>query len=98
MIQDKDGDPWYYLKITGEQGEKYGFVAAAYITKQATSTPNSNTTVEDDGKISKTPQWVGKVTADVLNVRTWAGVNNPKIKSSVGVWKSGGCVRCGKCG
>lgn len=81
VIQDKDGDPWYYLKITGEQGEKYGFVAAAYITKQATSTPNSNTTVEDDGKISKTPQWVGKVTADVLNVRTWAGVNNPKIKS-----------------
>ena len=31
--------------------------------------------------ITKTPQWVGKVVADVLNVRTWAGTNNPLIKS-----------------
>lgn len=50
------------------------------ITKQSTSKPN-DTTVKDDGVISKTPQWVGKVTADVLNVRTWAGTNNPLIKS-----------------
>lgn len=79
-VKDKNGDPWYYVKITGSQGEKYGFVSAAYITKQSTSKPN-DTTEKDDGVISKTPQWVGKVTADVLNVRTWAGTNNPLIKS-----------------
>ena len=30
--------------------------------------------------LSKTPKWVGKVTADELNVRSWAGTENPKIK------------------
>jgi hypothetical protein len=30
---------------------------------------------------SKTPKWVGKVTASVLNVRTWAGTEFPNIKS-----------------
>lgn len=30
---------------------------------------------------NKVPQWVGRVTADVLNVRTWAGTENPNIKS-----------------
>ena len=80
-VKDKNGDPWYYIKITGNKGEKYGFVAAAYITKQSSSKPNADTTVSDDGVITKTPQWVGKVIADVLNVRTWAGTNNPLIKS-----------------
>lgn len=36
-VKDKNGDPWYYIKITGNKGEKYGFVAAAYITKQSSS-------------------------------------------------------------
>ena len=30
---------------------------------------------------NKVPKWVGKVTADILNVRTWAGTENPNIKS-----------------
>lgn len=80
-VKDKSGDPWYYVKITGDKGEKYGFVAAAYVTKQGTSKPDNDTTMKDDGVITKTPQWTGKVTADSLNVRTWAGVNNPLIKS-----------------
>lgn len=33
------------------------------------------------GAPSKTPKWVGKVTADALNVRTWASKENPNIKS-----------------
>lgn len=80
-VKDKDGDPWYYVKISGSQGDKYGFVSAAYITKQSTSKPSGDTTLKDDGVITKTPQWTGKVTADVLNVRSWAGTNNPLIKS-----------------
>ena len=78
-VQDKDGDAWYYVQIKGDKGEKYGFVAATYITKQPSSKPD--TTIKDDGIITQTPQWKGKVTADILNVRTWAGVNNPLIKS-----------------
>ena len=32
-------------------------------------------------KPSKTPKWVGKVTANKLNVRTWAGTENTQLKS-----------------
>lgn len=76
-VNAADGSPWYYVCINGSQGEKYGFVAAMYITKQTASAPASGT----GGGISKTPQWTGKVTADILNVRSWAGVNNSIIKS-----------------
>lgn len=77
-IKDKDGDPWYFVKISGDKGDKYGFVPADYVSKSASST---STELKDDGKIEKTPKWTGKVTASVLNVRTWAGTENPKIKS-----------------
>lgn len=78
-VKDKDGDPWYYIRIDGDQGEKYGFVSAAYITKQGTSTPDAP--AEEDGVLSKAPKWTGRVTASILNVRSWAGTNNPVIKS-----------------
>lgn len=76
-VNDKDGDPWYYVQISGDQSEKYGFVSAAYITKATDSTPSTG----NSGSLNRTPQWVGKVTADILNVRSWAGTNNPLIKS-----------------
>ena len=38
------------------------------------------TSTETAVNLSKTPKWVGKVTADELNVRSWAGTENPKIK------------------
>lgn len=31
-------------------------------------------------QLNKTPKWVGKVTATELNVRSWPGIENPKIK------------------
>lgn len=31
-------------------------------------------------QLNKTPKWVGKVTAAELNVRSWPGAENPKIK------------------
>ena len=29
--KDEDGDSWYYIKINGRKGEKYGFASASYI-------------------------------------------------------------------
>ena len=36
---------------------------------------------EQTTTISKEPKFVGRVTADVLNVRTWPGIENPNIKN-----------------
>lgn len=48
-----------------------------------TTTANSSNTAAttEDSKPSKTPKFVGKVTANKLNVRTWVGTENPQIKS-----------------
>lgn len=48
-----------------------------------TSTDNSSNTAAATGssKPSKTPKFVGKVTASTLNVRTWAGTENTQLKS-----------------
>ena len=84
-VNDKDGDPWYYVKISGDKGDKYGFISAVYISKQTSSAPNNT---ESSGAPSKEPKWVGKVTATALNVRTWAGVNNPRLKSYPYIYKN----------
>lgn len=41
--------------------------------------PSQEDAVSKD--ISRTPKWVGKVIANKLNVRTWAGTSYPRIKS-----------------
>lgn len=48
------------------------------LTNTSGSKPTTNSTSKS---LSKTPQWVGKVTASELNVRTWAGTENAKLKS-----------------
>ena len=42
---------------------------------------SSKFTVTGSGTPNKTEVFVGKVTAGLLNVRSWAGTSNPKIKS-----------------
>lgn len=66
IIQDSDGDDWYYIKESG----KYGFVCADYITKESTST-----------SLNKTCKFKGVVTASVLNVRSWAGTEYSKLRT-----------------
>lgn len=43
--------------------------------------PRTNKKEPSSGKLNKIPKWVGVVTAGLLNVRTWAGVENPNLKS-----------------
>ena len=31
QTQDEDGDPWYYIQITGNKGTKYGFASGTFI-------------------------------------------------------------------
>ena len=50
-----------------------GYVWIDYGTEEQTST-------ETAMKLNKTPKYVGKVTAIELNVRSWAGKENPTIK------------------
>ena len=50
-----------------------GYVWIDYGTEEQTST-------ETAMKLNKTPKYVGKVTATELNVRSWAGKENPTIK------------------
>lgn len=70
-LKANDGDTWYYIVYNG----KYGFVHSDYIQKKSGSSSSS-------GGLSKTVQWTGTVTADALNVRTWAGTENSECSFS----------------
>lgn len=65
--------------IAGYGRPKYNLVIGIVDTGTTPSTDDKP--APSGGTINKTPQWVGKVTADVLNVRTWAGTEYPNIKS-----------------
>ena len=69
---------WSHVKVAGIG---IGWVWTAYTQKdgvQATEPPKQQITNKQD----KTQRlFVGRVTASVLNVRTWAGTEFPKIKS-----------------
>lgn len=80
-VKASDGSTWYYVRI---DGRIYGFVSADHVKKyQASSSESSSggsSSSSSDG-LNTTPQWVGKCTTDSLHVRTWAGTENPDIKS-----------------
>lgn len=47
----------------------------------AVTTGAKANTLSTSTALPKTPKWVGKVTANKLNVRTWAGTENTQLKS-----------------
>ena len=73
-IADDKGNEWYYVLINSKF---YGFVPAKYISK----TKPANNTPTIDSTLSKTVKWNGKVTADSLYVRKWAGTENVPLIS-----------------
>ena len=60
----------HHVAIAVTSGSESGDTSTNATTKTNTSTT-----------LSKTPKFVGKVTANSLNVRTWAGTENPQLKS-----------------
>ena len=81
-IKANNGTSWYYVCI---DSKTYGFVPVSNVSrtkvKTTTSTTKTTTSTTKSSKLSTTVKWTGKVTADVLNVRTWAGTENPNLKS-----------------
>lgn len=76
VVKASDGKDWYYIKITGSKGEKYGFASAAYIGRFTNTTSGQSINPP-----SKTPKYVGKVNGDTVNVRKGAGVEYANLVS-----------------
>lgn len=74
-VKSSDGSTWYYICYGG----KYGFVHSAYVHRSGGGTAGSGSAGSGGSSgvaLSKNSQWKGVVTADSLNVRTWAGTEN----------------------
>lgn len=56
-------------------------IAVTSGSKSSNTANNTTTTANKSTAPSKTPKFVGKVTASTLNVRTWAGTENAQLKS-----------------
>lgn len=82
-----NGDDWYYVLI---ENKAYGFVPVANVSKTKPTTTTTTTTAQNttntsstttSGAPSKAVKWTGTVTADVLNVRKWAGTENSVLST-----------------
>lgn len=67
------------ILVTCTKGHTVVVTSGTKRSSNSSSTKASST--KTSSSPSKTPQWVGKVTANLLNVRTWAGTENANIKS-----------------
>lgn len=76
IVKASDGKDWYYIKISGNKGEKYGFASAAYIAKQTNTTTGMSINPPN-----KQPQWVGMVNGNLVNIRKGAGVEYANLIS-----------------
>jgi len=70
---------WGYIR--GFARPKYGGAQSEAVQEVGGNTLGGVTTSSGSGTLGKNPKWVGIVTANLLNVRTWAGVSYPNIKS-----------------
>lgn len=71
---------YYNSKLPGTKFCRPDWSIVASVNNSAdkpAETPNTGSGTS----LSKAPKWVGEVTASELNVRTWAGTDNPNIKS-----------------
>ena len=71
------------IQVNGRYIRGHGVPKYSGSTSGGTSGSGSSSTgtSSSSGGLSKTPQWVGKVTATRLNVRSWAGTEYANIKS-----------------
>lgn len=76
-----DGSIWYYIKISGSKGDKYGFAHSSYIKAVSGSTPSTSVS---------SVKGTYKVKASALNMRKSAGTSSGVIT----VLKNGVKVTC----
>ena len=67
--------------IRGYGVPKYSGSASGSTSGSSNSSSSTSGSSGSSGSLSKIPQWVGKVTATRLNVRSWAGTEYANIKS-----------------
>ena len=96
IVKDKDGDDWYYIKESGSFGyvspnyiQRIATTASTTTSKPAattkptttttTSKPAATTTTTTSKSLNKTCKYKGKTTTS-LNVRSWAGAENQKLR------------------
>lgn len=70
------------IQVNGRYIRGYGLPNyASKATSGSTESQPDTSTSNTSGGLSKVPKWVGEVTADVLNVRKWAGKEYSRLTS-----------------
>ena len=85
-IEGNKGDEVGYRSIPVGWGYIRGYASPRYDEEEETGqtkAPSASVPAPEkkSGGISKEPSWEGRVTASALNVRTWAGIRYPRIKT-----------------
>ena len=85
-IEGNKGEEVGYRSIPVGWGYIRGYAAPKYDEEEETAqaeipVASAPAPIKKSGGISKEPSWEGRVTASALNVRTWAGIRYPRIKT-----------------
>lgn len=76
-IDGKTSGKWTHVKV---EGIGIGWIWTGYLAKESVSKPADKPIVISNKQDKSQVLFKGNVTATVLNVRTWAGTEYPKIK------------------
>ena len=76
-VKGNNKNNWYFVKINGSV---WGFIPANTVSKSEVNKTSQTSSVPSKVP-SKTPVCVGKVTAVLIDVKTWAGAEYNNIKS-----------------
>ena len=73
--------------IAYNDGQIAGYARPLYAAQIAPKQPEEKEDDKTPGKLSETPKWVARVTAEALNVRAYAGKEYPNIKKRPYLYK-----------
>lgn len=74
-------------KIAYNTASIAGYARPRYSAQNASKKPDTSSDSKSSTKLSEIPKWVGRVTAEALNVRAYAGKEYPNIKSRPYLYK-----------
>lgn len=88
-VDGKKSGNWVHIRVNLNGTNIVAWISGDYVAydqqqssgSSSSSSSGSSSSSSSGTSLSRNPQWVGKCTANSLHVRSWAGTENPDIKS-----------------
>ena len=80
-VDGKKSENWVHIRVNLNGSNIVAWISGDYVKYDQSQNSSSSSSDSSGTSLNRNPQWTGEVTASTLNVRSWAGTENPNIKS-----------------